>query len=109
MSDLRLADEVTNAAKYFSAHEGTDVEVLCEDGSRTLYVKGEDVTPTWFATPTPPVQPGESASYPDTTPKEVRRGHWDNETEKFTSVEDPLSVPEFLELYKLAIQQRGVK
>ncbi len=47
IADLWLADEVINAAEYVSTHEETDVEVSFADGSRFLYVKGEDVTPVW--------------------------------------------------------------
>ncbi len=105
MSNLRLADEVINAAKHISAHEETDVEVLLADGSRLLYVEGEDATPVWWAAPMPQMQPGQSPSYLDMTPKEVRLGRWHDEAEEFISSRS-LSIEEFLELHRLAVARR---
>jgi len=42
MPDMRLADEVIEAAKYFSLHENTEVEVEFFSGARTLYVEGKE-------------------------------------------------------------------
>ena|SRR6266851_5791950 len=105
MSDLRLADEVLSAAEYVSAHEETDVEISFANGSRLLHLKGEDVTPVWWAAPMPQMQPGESPSYLDMTPKEVRLGRWHDEAAQFIS-SNSLSVREFLELYRLAAGRR---
>jgi hypothetical protein len=105
MYDLRLADEAVNAAEYISANEGTDVEISGADGSRLLYVGGEDVTPAWWAAPMPQMQPGKPASNLDMTPKEVRLGRWHEEAEEFISSRS-LSIREFLDLHRLAISRR---
>jgi hypothetical protein len=105
MADLRLADEVFNAAKYVSLYEETDVEVSLADGSRLLFVKGEDLTPVWWAAPMPQIQPGQPPSDLDMTPKNVRLGRWHGEAREFISSRSP-SIPDFLNLYKLAAARR---
>jgi hypothetical protein len=99
MSDLHLADEVMNAAKKVSTQESIDVEVLCADGSRNLYVKGEDVTPVWWAAPMPQMEHGQSPSHLDMTPTKVRLGHWHKEAEEFIPSRS-MSVSGFLDLAK---------
>jgi hypothetical protein len=99
MADLRLADEVFNAAKHISLHEEADVEVSLADGSRLLFVKGEDLTPTWWATAMPRMQPGQPPSELDLTPTKVRLGRWHREAEEFISSR-ALLIPEFLNHYK---------
>ena len=105
MADLRLADEVLKATEYVSTREETDVELTLADGSRLLYVKGEDVTPVWWAAPMQVMVPGEPPSDLDMTPEKVGLGRWRDEAEQFISTRS-LSIPEFLELYKLAAARR---
>lgn len=99
MSNLRLADEVIKAAKYVTAHEDIDVEVLCADGSRTLYVKGDERDPVWMAAPMPQMQPGQSASELCLTPTQIRLGHWHEESGKFIS-SNTFSAQQFLEIHR---------
>jgi hypothetical protein len=105
MSDLRLADDVLKAAEYISAREETDVEITLADGPRLLYVKGEDATPVWWAAPMPQMQPGQTPSYLDMTPRGIRLGRWHAEAEQFISSRS-LSVREFLDLHRLAVSRR---
>src|SRR5437879_9231054 len=72
MNDLRLAGDVVDAAQYISTHGETDIEVLFADGSRVLYIKGEDVTPVWLSSPMPEMQPSRPASHLDMTPTQIR-------------------------------------
>jgi hypothetical protein len=104
MSDLRLADEVIQAAEYISSHEETDVEVLWGDGSHFLYIKGDDETPIRWAAPMPQMEPGKAPSYLDLTPKQIRLGRWHEEVGEFIP-SNSLSVENFLELHRLAIHQ----
>jgi hypothetical protein len=102
VANLRLAEEVLQAAKHFSLYENTDVEILSVGGSRTLFVKGEDATPVWFAAPAPQVQAGEPIPYADLTPREIRLGRWMDE--RFvSSVVYP--VDRFLDLYRLSTRR----
>lgn len=102
MNDLRLADEVMNAAKYLSTQEETDVEVTLADGSRSLYIKGEEVAPVWMGAPMPLMEPGQSALQLDMTPTKIRLGRWRAEAGEFISV-NSFSVPTFLDLYKASL------
>jgi hypothetical protein len=105
MANLRLADEVLKAAEYLSTYEETDVEISLADGSRLLYVKGEDATPVWWAAPMSQMQPGQPPSGLDMTPEKVRLGRWHSEAEEFISSRS-LLIAEFLELYRLAVARR---
>jgi hypothetical protein len=102
VANLRLAEEVLQAAKHISLHEDTDVEILSADGSRTLFVKGEDATPVWFAAPSPQVQVGEPMSYADLTPVEIRLGRWMDERFVSSAV---YPVDRFLDLYRLSTRR----
>lgn len=101
MNDLRLAGDVVDAAQYISRHGQTDIEVLFADGSRVLYIKGEDVTPVWLSSPMPEMQPGRPPSHLDMTPTQIRLGRWQTEAEKFVA-SNSFSVEDFLDLYKSA-------
>jgi hypothetical protein len=102
VANLRLAEEVLQAAKHISLHENADVEILSADGARTLFVKGEDATPVWFAAPAPQVQAGEPIPYADLTPRGIRLGRWMDERFVSTVV---YPVDRFLDLYRLSTRR----
>jgi len=89
-----------DAAKYISANEDADVEVLPFSGASSLYVKGEGVEmPVWYSAPMPVLQPGQAAGNLDMTPLQVRLERWHEEAGQFIP-SNSLSVQEFLEFHR---------
>jgi hypothetical protein len=83
MNSLRSFGDCDEKARHFSKRESMDVLITCADGSRHLYVGGEECSPIRFAAAMPQWLPGDPVSEMDMTPVEVKLGKWIDEVEDF--------------------------
>ena len=101
MDGLRLFGNCDDAARYFSKHEPADVVVICADGSKHVYIEGEDREIPWLAAPMPLQPLGQPVTSLDMTPVEVQLGRWSDEAENFIHSRT-MSVEDFLNLAGLS-------
>jgi hypothetical protein len=97
MKGLKLFAICDKAARNYSKTASLDVLVVCESGSKFLYLDGEEREIPWFGSAMPLHSQGQKVPELELSPVGVQSGHWSDEAENFIASRT-MTVEEFLTL-----------